>query len=543
VTGRFLIEGKELKNISSPVHSRPDGSQGSRRFITSSPPHIRIIIICCDKVHYMKPGILILGMLLLVPVICTAGDTTGDALYALGIHAYEEQNYETAIDLFNQSVTAYDREGNTDGLRTAQSKLNRANWILFSMPLNRTEAQDTLAQSLPNLSQADRDQFLEPGRSIQMVSDGKVRYFDGIAKNAAYHNATIMQDRSRTQNHSAFFDEIYPLIIQNKSFEGAYGNPHTFTANSSLSIPREMLAKNGTLKVWIPLPVEIDSQKDIRILTLGPEKYVASEPVTTGDIGQVYFEIPLGEMKDPFVNLTTVYQFTTFERRFEIDPETIEPYDTGSELYQKYTASQPNIELTPALTTLAESIIGDEKNPYRKARLIYEYIITTYPYSNVPHAYLSVLKVPESTFLFETGFGDCGTQSMLFAALCRSVGIPARAAGGYQLIPGLDGTHFWAEFYLPGYGWIPVDVTIAESADWAFDKTDDERNRFKDYYFGSMDPYRYTIQNDVDIPFTPDTGDDFILTVVHQKPATVCTECRDDPEALGLGYFNGTFSE
>jgi transglutaminase-like putative cysteine protease len=491
----------------------------------------------------MKTGILILGLLLMIQGVCIAENTTADSLYAQGMTAYEKENYEMAIEIFNQSVIAYDREGNRDGARTALYKLNRANWILISMPLNRTQAQDALTESLPTLSQADRDQFLEPGRSIQMVSDGEVRYFEGIANNAAYHNATIMQERSRKQNHSAFFDEVFPLITQNKSFEGAYGNPHTFIANSVLSIPREMLAENGTLKVWVPLPVEIDSQKDIRILTLEPDKYIEYEPVTTGDIGQVYFEIPLEEMRDPFINISAVYQFTTSERRFEINPETIEPYDTTSELYQKYTTSQPNIELTPAVTTLAESIIGDEKNPYRKARLIYEYIITTYPYSNVPHAYLSAANIPESTFMLETGFGDCGTQSMLFSALCRSVGIPARAAGGYQLVSGLAGTHFWAEFYLPGYGWIPADVTIAESADWAFDKTDEERDQFKDYFFGNIDPYRYTIQNDVDVPFTPDTGDDFILKVVHQMPATVCAECREDIEALGLGYFNITFSE
>ncbi|MDD1728228.1 MAG: transglutaminase domain-containing protein [Methanospirillum sp.] len=131
---------------------------------------------------------------------------------------------------------------------------------------------------------------------------------------------------------------------------------------------------------------------------------------------------------------------------------------------------------------------------------------------------------------------------MLFSALCSSIGIPARSAGGYQLVPRLAGTHFWAEFYLPGYGWIPADVTIAESADWAYNKTDEERDLFKDYYFGSLDPYRYTIQNDVDVPFTPDTGDDNILKIAHQKPATVCTESKENVELLGLGYWNITFS-
>ena len=123
---------------------------------------------------------------------------------------------------------------------------------------------------------------------------------------------------------------------------------------------------------------------------------------------------------------------------------------------------------------------------------------------------------------------------MLFSALCRSLGIPARSAGGYQLAPGLAGPHFWAEFYLPGYDWIPVDVTIAESADWAFNKTPEERQKFKDYYFGNMDPYRYTIQNDVDIPFSPDTGRDIIMTMVHQTPSVVCSDSNEDLELAGM---------
>ena len=163
------------------------------------------------------------------------------------------------------------------------------------------------------------------------------------------------------------------------------------------------------------------------------------------------------------------------------------------------------------------------------------YILGNYSYSLAPHLMLNTAGIPESTYMLSTGFGYCGIQSMYFSALCRSLGIPARAIGGYQLLPGVEGTHFWAEFYVPEYDWVPVDVTIAEASEWSFNATNSEREVFKDYYFGNLDPYRFVIQKDVDIPLDPDPGDAVLFTTVHQKPAAVCDTCTEDMELGGRG--------
>ena len=484
-----------------------------------------------------------MGVLLFLSGVCTAENKTGDYLYNAGLEAFSDQYYEKAGDLFNQSSIAYSVEGDSVSSQEALQKKKLASWMLLEMTLNETAAREVLIANIPNLSSDELDRFFMPGESIRILSDGEERYFVGIYKNAAYHNLTFIKELSRLKNHSAFYDEIYPIITKNPDLEGWYGNPHTYIANSTVHLPRTILPDEGTLKVWLPLPIETDSQKNITILNLKPSEYITSGPVTTGDLGEIYFEIPLAKMTSSYINITADYQFTAYERRFTIEPDLVGPYDKTSELYTRYTASQPNIELTPEVSALAEEIVGEEQNPYQQAKLIYDYIITTYPYSNVPHTYLAASQTPESTFLFESGFGDCGTQSMFFAALCRSVGIPARAAGGYQLVPGSTGPHFWAEFYLPGYGWLPVDVTIAETGDWAFNKTDEDRNRYKEYFFGNMDPFRYTIQNDVDIPFSPNPGKDVILHMVHQTPLVVCYESQEDNELLGMENWNITFSE
>ena len=50
----------------------------------------------------------------------------------------------------------------------------------------------------------------------------------------------------------------------------------------------------------------------------------------------------------------------------------------------------------------------------------------------------------------------------------RAEGIPARFIIGFPLKADAEGTvpgyHCWAEFYLPGRGWIPVDASDASKA-------------------------------------------------------------------------------
>lgn len=186
----------------------------------------------------------------------------------------------------------------------------------------------------------------------------------------------------------------------------------------------------------------------------------------------------------------------------------------------------------------------NETNPYLQAQKIYMYIVDTLPYSHPPLSLLEMTNMPVSTYVLTTGIGDCGAQSQYFAALCRSLGIPARVTAGYQMVEGTAGTHVWAECYLEEYGWIPADVTVAEGAEWSYNATADERHRYKEYFFGSLDPYRYIIQKDIDIPLTPDLGDAVVLTRnVIQFPDAVCDTCTDNPSIMLAEHWTVTVTK
>lgn len=140
--------------------------------------------------------------------------------------------------------------------------------------------------------------------------------------------------------------------------------------------------------------------------------------------------------------------------------------------------------------------------------------------------------------MLATGHGDCGTQSQFFAALCRSLGIPARATGGYQmLVTGHPGPHFWAEYYIEGYGWIPCDPAVAESADWV-DVPEEDRDAFKTYYANNLDPTRLVIQKDVDAPMNPTIPEGAVVfRLVRQQPAIVWDEAAVDLDMLSGFHF------
>jgi len=63
--------------------------------------------------------------------------------------------------------------------------------------------------------------------------------------------------------------------------------------------------------------------------------------------------------------------------------------------------------------------------------------------------------------------GECGAHSILVAAFCRGVGIPARVVWGCMYIPNMGGSfgqHAWSEIWMGDAGWVPVDSTAFEAA-------------------------------------------------------------------------------
>ena len=83
---------------------------------------------------------------------------------------------------------------------------------------------------------------------------------------------------------------------------------------------------------------------------------------------------------------------------------------------------------------------------------------------------------------------DARTYAVLFAALARAGGVPARPLAGYIVSDVTRRSvqpHYWAEFYLEKIGWIPVDPLLGDGL--RFGDFPPAGAAVKSYYFGSMD--------------------------------------------------------
>ncbi len=465
-------------------------------------------------------------------VSCTVSDSTiqaktsADARYQSGIYEYAKGNYHTAEDYFEEAKTLFTRAGLHDDALLAKKMSFTCIRTGGEYSLNETEAKASLKEKADGITDDEISDWLSNSAQT-LFSDGQTWYFYDTASNYLYENYQILQKKYTLDFAYMSLDVLSGRMPDTGS---PYFNPVYYQGTEKYVISGDFLTGKGMIQIWFPLPLETESQTDVSVSNLSYPEYIVTGPVTEGGIGYVSYEIP-AEKIDGDLIISADIGFTSYEQGFYVDPAHVLPYNTTDSEYILYTTSDRNIEINDAVTAKALEIVGDETNPYNQAILIYTHIIETYPYSHVPHLSLDTLvpKTAESTYMVETGHGDCGTQSMFFSAMCRSLGIPARATGGYQMIIAeKPGTHFWAEYYIEGYGWIPCDPTVSEASDWV-DISDEKRSAFKEYFGHNLDNSRFVIQKDVDAGMIPALPDDAVLfRLVLQMPAVIYDESDVD---------------
>ena len=497
------------------------------------------------RVRFHLAQAVILALLLFTMEGCNGGGDTqpvspAAALAEQALLEMDQGNLTRATDLYNQARGIYLAEGNQAGARECLNHIQDISLVRLTYPTGEADLRKKLLEAFPDVPADERERWITSGKLEHMLIDGKPMYFDGIISNIKFRDVALFRKDAGMLSH---YQEGYDLILGIMDKPGGplwqpFDYPITYRGTHTLDVPRDKLPQSGLLKIWFPIPIITGPQPAVRVTSIVPDKYVADPPSIDGDIGVVYMEVHLDRLVGD-LELSVQFEFDHYEQHFTVDPGQVGAYDTKSALYRKYTASYGNIAVTPEIEAAAKQAIGSETNPYLAAKKIYDYVLDNITYSFMPHAALWPRgKQPESVYVHEHRYGDCGAQSMYFSALCRAVGIPARATGGWQLFSGNFSGHFWAEFYLPNYGWIPVDTTAADIADYIPGLSEAEVKRFQDFFFANQDHFRCVVQHNVDEPLVPPAEEPIILNMALQQPASNCDTMEEMPDLVINEYWS-----
>ena len=117
-----------------------------------------------------------------------------------------------------------------------------------------------------------------------------------------------------------------------------------------------------------------------------------------------------------------------------------------------FLAPEPWIESDDArIQAQARLIVGREADPARAARLIHDWVARRVE-GRVPAGASGAVHV------LETRSGDCNERTVLYVALARAAGLPARAVAGLLYRGGRFYYHAWPEVYLGD--WVAVDPAL-----------------------------------------------------------------------------------
>jgi transglutaminase-like putative cysteine protease len=276
---------------------------------------------------------------------------------------------------------------------------------------------------------------------------------------------------------------MVPLLLASQAGFGADPDlkTRTFELNYQATI-RDIPHDAKTLDVWVPLPQTDLNQTVHRILINAPA------PVTVGReprFGNQSLHVRVERPRAP-VQVTLDIEATRRENAGH--RASLSAKDRRIQL-----APEPLVPLDGPIRELAVSATKGLRTEEEKARAIYDTVTSMMRYDKSGTGWGR----GDALYACDAKRGNCTDFHALLIGAARSAGIPARFAIGLPIPESgrsgeIPGYHCWAELYVDGRGWIPVDSSEAS-------KNPAKRG----YYFGHHDENRLEFSRGRDLRLVP----------------------------------------
>ena len=419
------------------------------------------------------------------------------------IAALQESGRLTEADARVQQLLAEQRTRLSSSQRNdLEFETERSRRIRRDYSLEQDRLLEQLADRIEDFTGEEYHEWLAAGKFDYKLIDGERRFVGPSVSNLFFRNPDIRARRADATEsvwQPFLYEHAMAVMDEHRHTAQDTTKPRHFRLHMTITVPGGTVPEGRTIRTWMPFPQQIASQSGIELLSASPEPEWVNAP--NYPARSIYFE-QRSRGEEPTV-FEAEYTLTTHPRWNPVDPDRVRPgLQRENPYFDYYTREQPpHVVFTPAIREKAEEIVGDETNPYLKARLIYNWISDNIQYS-FAREYSTLRNISE--YVLENRYGDCGQIALLYIALCRAVDVPARWQSGWVIYPQFRNLHDWTEILVEPYGWIPVDPNFGLDIKQRFDALDTEqRQELKDFFFGGMDAYRLVINSEHGYPHYP----------------------------------------
>lgn len=338
--------------------------------------------------------------------------------------------------------------------------------------LDRAQAIAALQKEWPGCTEAQFDALVDGGRVDWRCVGGKAMFHGRFVETLRLYPQLAPGLRQGPEDVAG----RDALLARMKANGGV-----TAKITLKASIAPAAGVQAGRFQAWLPIPAACPQQSGIEILDCTPGGVCAPEDAPQRTIWWA-------ESSQREFSVTYRYLFRAgYTDPFAIAPDKEQPaFDLEEQ--------EPHLVFTPYLRQLTAGVVQGCSGPVEKAKAIYDYVTGNVDYRFQP-AYIQLDSI--ASYCAAGLRGDCGVMALLFIAMCRIAGIPARWQSGLFAQPGDVGSHDWAMFYIAPHGWLWADCSFGSSAR----RRGEEARRA--HYFGNLDPWRMVANNAFFAPLTP----------------------------------------
>ncbi len=242
--------------------------------------------------------------------------------------------------------------------------------------------------------------------------------------------------------------------------------------------------------VWVPMPPVNSQQELLGIDVDGQWQYRLAEESEYGNRFMV-FDVDCPDLSGGDVVEITVRFLVRRHVSYPLK-QSAAASQVPPEALARFLKPDRLIPLGGTIAQEARSVAAGAQDQLARSRLLYDHIVGTVDYDRSGTGWGR----GDAVYACDVRRGNCTDFHSLFIGEARSLGIPSRFIMGLPLPQdrtegAIAGYHCWAEFYIDGKGWLPIDASEAY-----------KHPEKKDSFFAGLDRNRvaFTVGRDIKLP-------------------------------------------